>query len=220
MKKILFTVLLTLSFNATAGSYAGAKLAGANFNGVTFPVGTSFKGADLTGATIIGTCIKCNFTGAKMEKIIMAGSNLDGSYFPGANLTDADLYNVKCRKCVAIKAKMKGAILTWGNWNGGRFDGADMRNIVAQNASFQFTNFNGAVLPGADFCRANVINANLETADLTGARFEEAKVYWPLMANSVWDGVSVKMARLIGMKWGQVKSMKNMNTENAYLGKK
>jgi hypothetical protein len=40
------------------------------------------------------------------------------------------------------------------------------------------------------------------------------------MANSVWDNASVKMARLIGMKWNTVKSMKNMNVELAYLGKR
>jgi len=161
------------------------------------------------------------FAGKDLHGINFRGvAFADGTSFKNANLTDADLSNVRCIKCNFSAAKMQRVLLDHGLFTGSHFKGADLSQAHAEYTMINRGNFTGANLRDSNWSFSSLINANLTNADLTGVYATYAKIYWPVMVGSTWDYANVTMSRLIGMKWSEAKSMKAIRTSNAFLGKK
>lgn len=129
---------------------AGADLSGADLREFYMDKG-NFEGANLEGANLEDT----GFKGANMRSAKIAGANVNKANFR-ADLTDADLSNVRGEQTDFQKAKLTGA----------NFRNADLKKAI----------FTGADLRGANFSGANLSNANLLQADVRGVDFSKTRL--------------------------------------------
>jgi uncharacterized protein YjbI with pentapeptide repeats len=135
MKKILFTALLALSFNANAGTFAGKDLQGINFRGVAFADGTSFKGANLNDADLSNVrCVKCNFTGAKMQRVLLDHGLFNRSHFRGADLSQAHAEYTHLNKANFTGANLRDSNWSFSNLINANLTGADLTGVYATYA--------------------------------------------------------------------------------------
>ena len=98
-------------------------------------LGTSFKGAQLGGASLRAACaVSTDFSGASM-----VGTHFDGADLRDADFSNADLRGSSFRDCNLAHARFDGADLRRMEGRGGRryrvrFEGANLRNVNLDKA--------------------------------------------------------------------------------------
>ncbi|MEM6282865.1 MAG: pentapeptide repeat-containing protein [Chloroflexota bacterium] len=132
---------------------SGARLLNANLSGARL-LNANLSGANLTGADVSGTeLMVANLSGANLKE-----TNLSGADLLSVNLSGADLLNANLSGARLLNANVSGANLTSANVSGANLTGADM---------------SGANLTSTDVSGVFMENANLSTANLLDAEFDE-----------------------------------------------
>jgi uncharacterized protein YjbI with pentapeptide repeats len=156
MKKILFAIL-ALSFNATAGTFSGQDLQGINFRGVAFADGTSFKNANLNDADLSNVrCIKCNFSGAKMQRVL-----LDHGLFSGSHFKSADLSQSHAEYTMINSGNFTGANLRDSNWSFSNLINANLTNADLTGVYATYAKIYWPVMVGSTWDYVNVTMSRL-----------------------------------------------------------
>ncbi len=93
----------------------------------------------------------------RINPVQLKGANLEGSFFIGVELTNADLSSANMKNVTFITQGPN--LLNGANLSGADLSGAKLR---------------GVNLEGANLTGANLTNANLSGADLTGVSFDQA----------------------------------------------
>ncbi len=112
----------------------------------------SLNPQDLAQLKTTGSCPRCDFSGANLTQLNLAGVNLRDANLKGATLSQVNLTNADL-----TGANLEAAILNSANLNG---------------ASLTGTNLKSASLENADLSYAGLISANLEAANLKGAKLQ------------------------------------------------
>ncbi|MEI6756653.1 MAG: restriction endonuclease, partial [Chlorobium sp.] len=153
----------------------GAQLAGENLT-LLCADEIDFSNADLRGTTFSSAILdKAGFDGARIDDAL-----LDNASIAGATLVGTSALRIKGRHLDMNHAKCSDAC----------FDGADLRNLQASNADFS-----SARMRLTRLAEAWLDNANLATADLTGATWPRADGF---ASNSGLLPVNPRIAGLIG----------------------
>ncbi|MBS0202290.1 MAG: pentapeptide repeat-containing protein [Planctomycetes bacterium] len=185
------------------------------------------RDSDLSGSEFISTC-SSDFTGAKLVRIRGSQSNLVGSNFDRADLTNARLNNLDARQvpfrnaCLNslysaklnltgadfTGARLIGAVLEESTLNEAVFDKADLsdatlRSTPARQARFRGTCLNsfhaeGADLSNADFSDADLTDADLSGANLKSCNFSNARLSGAILIGAALDGANLKGADFTG----------------------
>lgn len=168
------------SLDLTNLDLSGADLSGLKLKGADF-FSTKLAGADLRGSDLSGA----NFTRAELQHANFADADLRGATLYAAQLDNADFSGADLTRVRIIgggrgvsfkKAKLAGADL-----------GADPANqgMVPVRAELVEANFDGADLSGANFTHAVLTSASFLGANITGARFDYA----------VLDGANITLTK-------------------------
>ena len=97
---------------------------------------------DLSGLSFQKVSLTCsNFMGAKLHKVDFTDSDLSGSNFQYANLTECILKNAKLTGADLTGADLTGADLTGADLTGADLTGAYMRETVLSDCLFYDVNF-------------------------------------------------------------------------------
>lgn len=156
----------------TEALFLQCRMDDADFSGATLDkaifltaVGSrvNFSGARMGNVRVVkdSRLDKANFTGARMEKANLRGTDLKGGVFTQATLTDADLSETSLSH-------------------------ANLRGVDAANLRL-----NKADLTGADLSGANLLQASLQKAQVRGALFLGANLYGGDLLRIQRDGTTV-----------------------------
>lgn len=150
--------------HATAKSFRGAKLEGADLSGQDLAnadfTGANLEGADLSGAMASGAL----FTGANLSGADLSGAVLVAASFTGANLEGTDMSGVRMSRARCDGANLEGADLSGADLTSASFAGANLEGAVLSRAR----------LVDADFTSAHLADAEMDDTDIEGARFDGA----------------------------------------------
>ncbi|MGC9526454.1 MAG: pentapeptide repeat-containing protein [Limnospira sp.] len=161
--------------------------------------GADLTEADLTGAFLSrtfmrrtnllnGTLDRANLSGADLTGINFSSASLIGSNLQGAKLREAKFTGADLTNADLSKADLKLARMSQINAQGSLFLYADLREADLQNAT----------LSGADFQGANLRDADLNGARLTGTNFRNARLQNVNFRNADLSLVNLQGARLRG----------------------
>jgi uncharacterized protein YjbI with pentapeptide repeats len=137
----------------------GADFSGARLGQAVFLTaagsGVNFSGADLENLRVVkdSRLDKANFTGAKLMKANLRGTDLSGSVFAGANLTDADLSETRLAHANLRQVDAANLRLAKADLSGADLSGANLRRATLQKAQLPGAVFLGASLFMADMLR-------------------------------------------------------------------
>ncbi|HXR37999.1 MAG TPA: pentapeptide repeat-containing protein [Terracidiphilus sp.] len=185
----------------TGASFAGIDCTGANFIDAIL-TGTDFSGANLAQAIFTGTDISgakfgtnIQAVGAQFDNAIAAGAvfatdttqpNTQADFF-GANFSNADFSNVLFPAYTSASGSVTGANLSRATVFGANFSGASLPSANLTGLLAGQSSSGGNI--GADFSRAFMPDANLVEADLDGADFSHAQLYF--LASGALDSATV-----------------------------
>lgn len=111
------------------------------------------------------------FTGADLQGVNLSHTEITGSVFDSADLTDARFVGARIEACSFIAAKLSRSVFT--------------------NAEFSLVNFLHADLKGADFRGATLDNVNVSDADLSMAVFGEGAAGTNFLEASIVLGMDI-----------------------------
>jgi uncharacterized protein YjbI with pentapeptide repeats len=137
----------------------GADFSGARLGQAVFLTAAgsqvNFSGADLENLRVVkdSRLDKANFTGAKLQKANLRGTDLSGSVFVGANLTDADLSETRLARANLRDVDAANLRLAKADLSGADLSGANLRQATLQKSNLQGAVFLGASLFMADMLR-------------------------------------------------------------------
>ncbi|MDR5638155.1 MULTISPECIES: pentapeptide repeat-containing protein [unclassified Thermosynechococcus] len=144
----------------------------------------NFRGVNLAGSV---------FPLVQLSHVDLAGADLQGINWSGADLIKANLANANLRGANLIGADLSGANLTDANLQEAMLSGAILVGAYLSRANLQQAVLSGAILKGAvlhdsNLKDTNVVGADLSEADLTGAiarrqDLEEAKLSGTILPN-------------------------------------
>jgi hypothetical protein len=97
-----------------------------------------------------------------LNEVKLRGTNLEGAFLHGAELTMASLRGANLRLAYLIEADLSMAALHKAN-----LEYADLNKAKLNSTKLNSANLVGAHFSGADLYRANIKKANLTNADLT-----------------------------------------------------
>lgn len=135
--------------------FSGATMAKATF--VTCRgAGVSFRDADLKQAVFVhGTLLpEADFSRARMEKVNLRGTLLEGARFEGAALDGADLSECDVSRGSLDQARIRGGLLLRTRLVDASLRGADLMDALASKVKIAGADFTGANLYRADLSRA------------------------------------------------------------------
>ncbi|WP_330481421.1 pentapeptide repeat-containing protein [Streptomyces sp. NBC_00724] len=113
-----------------------------------------------------------NLQDADLRCADIRGANLQRADLRGANLQKADLRDANLQRASLDEVDLRNADLQTAN-----LAGASLQNADLQDANLWGTDFRNARLYSANLCRANLREADLEGADLRSADFRNADLY-------------------------------------------
>jgi uncharacterized protein YjbI with pentapeptide repeats len=157
----------------------GADLSGLDLSRLDLS-GICLDGADLTGTS---------FAGAKLADAVMAhakmtGCVLDAADLSGANLGKAQLAGASFRQAILKKSVLAGADLTGASLAGADLEGADLSETTLTDTDFTAVSaanllamklsLRGLRAPRIVLTKAKFIECDIEDADWTGARLDQA----------------------------------------------
>ena len=131
---------------------------------------------DLTGAIFANSVL----ASTNLEEAILKGADLTDVNLIGANLTGADLTNAELAGADMTNVSAEGIVLTSVNLSSTTVSGiASFNNAVLKRVTFPI----GAQLMDVTFHKADLhhtkfIDAELESADFTGATFYRRECKW------------------------------------------
>ncbi|MDI9638748.1 pentapeptide repeat-containing protein [Oscillatoria amoena NRMC-F 0135] len=138
-------------------------------------------------------CQNCDFSYehlsfAQLNKVNLAGANLEGAILGAAQLNGANLSRANLKSAILRQAQLnhtnfEGADLTGAEFRCGAGTCTDLTGTLFINANLTradfrvvgFTPVGEVGLEGVDFTGANLTEANFEGASLKGALLEQAK---------------------------------------------
>ena len=130
-------------------------------------VDCDFTGANLNDARISYDKIeRTTFKNAILTRMDFHDSTFEKVCFDGADLTEAELPEIKCKSDVSFV----GANLQRIDAKSADFSGADLRKADLRGATLLDANFNNAKLDGANFKDALLFGATFDGADTSKAK--------------------------------------------------
>lgn len=150
---------------------------------------------------------------ARLDRAVLAGTNLEGTVAPGVNFAGANL-----RAASFINANLMGANLTEVYAAEANFAGARLTEANLEEARLDQANLAGAVLVGAKLARARLRQAHCEATDfglanLAGADLRHAycddQTYLggALLDGALLEGVRYRETDLTAVDWSQVRQL-------------
>jgi uncharacterized protein YjbI with pentapeptide repeats len=139
----------------------------------------NLAGLDLSGAALDGlVLVRCDLSGANLDKATMRGAKLSGTTLKEAFLSNADLSN--------------------SNLEGAELEGAVMRATNLRGANLTRANLEGADLEGADAMEARLVFAYLDGAKLGRAKLRGAILHNVVATEAYFGGVDASKADFTG----------------------
>lgn len=195
-------------------SLSGMDLAGINLSGGTLK-NADLSGADLNGSNLSGT----DLTGASLTDADLTGASLSGATLTGTTLSGATLDEVSSGNISGTPQSLPAnweLLAPHGYLAGPEADLADanLSNGGTVNSDFAGANLQGADLIGAKFEKADFAGANLSQvaaadadiggSDLTGANLTSADLSYVNVGSANLAGADFTSATLAGVSSGGV----------------
>jgi hypothetical protein len=136
---------------------------------------------DLVGADLTGT----NLRGTDLSRTDLSGANLRVADLRVANLTGADLSNACMINANLSRANLREANLFDANLSGANLNGANLNGANLVGTNLREANLVGTNLREANLCGSQVIYANFQKANLTGACIKD----WLINSETNLDGI-------------------------------
>lgn len=154
------------------GNLSHASFVGAFLSATKFP-DANLQGARLTGATLLSTAERANFTGADLSHTTGYLISPQGR-FVHANFSGAKLRPEMSNQPMGLLH----TILSEADLTGANLAGADLGFANLSSAKFKHAN-----LRGTNFDQADLSRANFDGADVTGANFSKADISLAVFTN-------------------------------------
>ena len=158
------------------------------------PSKANLKGAQLAGENLTLLCAdEIDFSNANLCGTTFSFAILDKACFDGARIDDTILDNASIAEASLVgtsllRIKGQHLDLNHANCSNACFDGADLRHLQASH-----TDFSGARMRLTRLAEAHLVEANLETVDLTGTTWPRAHGYTAI------SGISPLNPRIAGL---------------------
>jgi uncharacterized protein YjbI with pentapeptide repeats len=139
-----------------------------------------FRKVDLSGARLAGADLRrLDFAGANFRGASLTGANLVRGTFRDADLERASLSRACLNDASFRRARLRGARLTgasaWATqFHEADFEGASLARVILSHTKFRGASLRGADLRQTQFLWVDLRGADLTSADLAGAKFEQA----------------------------------------------
>jgi len=165
--------------------------------------------ADLSGAELK----EADLTGANLNNVLMARTNLiraslnraklADSYLIGANFSSAQLIGADLRRAVLENASLTGANLGEAKASLVNLQGGSLGQVSAVGGDFSFadltqSNWQGADLSGANFSQAQLQDADLSSTKLVKANLNQAQLQNAKLQNANLSAVDLRGANVTG----------------------
>lgn len=178
-----------------------ADLSGANLSGVNL-AGANLSGADLSDADITDAmAMKSRWQDAYLEKANLTGieltqADLTGAEFDDCDFTSANLTSARLKKAVFNRCTFREAELSESRFSDTQLQGADLTGVHAPQAHFSRADMTNAMLIGADLTGAKMANAVLKGADLSMVKLRNANCTGTDFTEAVLDQTDLTRADL------------------------
>lgn len=133
------------------------------------------------------------FSGCRLTRCKLAGSDLDKLIMVDTELTQCDLANSRWSDAVVTRVAVTASRMTGFTGPGASFQHTTIRDSVLDFASFRFAKFlkvefTDCRLQSADLVSADLTGAVFRRCDFTGAEFSQVKARGAVFVDCTWEG--------------------------------
>ena len=159
--------------------FRGSYLRAANCNISDFSY-SDFRVGDLESAKFLNATLEsCKFDQASLLYLFAEHALFDGSTFRGTNMFDMQAFGASFRYCNFSNALMRDGQFGESDFTGStairtNFIGAVLIDAKLDSSDLSYAKFNGAALEGASFINARIHYADFQEANLTNTNFSGA----------------------------------------------
>ena len=152
----------------SGANFRATDFSRANLEG-TYLFGANFQGADLSGANLRAANLeRADLRGADLQEAYLQSASLKAAFLQNTNLQQAILVDATLQVALLIKTQLQDADL-----RGADLQGANLREANLQGANLQEAQLQEANLQGASLLAADLRHADLHRTNLTGVDFRE-----------------------------------------------
>lgn len=127
-----------------------------------------------------------NFSGARIRRAVLVGTDLSGSDLSAADLSGSSLTSASLREAIAPEAKFSFAKMALTDCSSADFTNADFTN-----ADLRLARLDGAILR-----KAKLQNADLSTANIENTVFDDAEFNRHTLFPDGFDPVAARLVRV------------------------